>query len=701
MRKFNKIPQDEEERINRPRDSHMIRLESEREYRPPSDIAGRFGDGVATAVKSSNEDAEESKSPIVRLMYRFSWIIQMVIAHLLYRYSLEACQHSSNRKCFKEQGSSVKYWVLALFLASHLFVAAGVNQVVSILKSHVKSRPVDKLNLLFLFFTLIHYFYLNSLEPGLSWRAHGTFSRIVFNYCAILFFGLRVYNVVLRFAVKLSKQAMLVGKLLLFIVLLVALYNRVLATYPSFFVGFQGKTVETNGKLCNWHKFNLNYYSAFDELFWNLAHKDSDCSAKSSEIGFIKEKGKESKYFAYPLSTKMNETTRQHYQLLEEATIKGIEPVTANSPDKEGREVFIDLSTETPKIVIDIQRNETLIEKMKEVIKKENQLKYRPNVLFIMLDSISRQHFFRKMKKSAQYFDQQFFDKEKKDKKLYGHQFFRYHSLSSHSEANLLAMRYDDAMAYGEQSHRVRIERYFKEKGYITSTASAKCEVDEFDIPADHRNRVYPDPHPMDHEFFSIACDPNATPKDDPFGMYKGPFSEFRRCVYGKDAAEYQFEYSLDFWRKYKDVPKIQTITLMDGHEMTGELPYYLDGHLVNYLETMQKESLLDDAIIFVLSDNGNAENFLFSQTESGKIEAANPFLSVLLSPNNEERFGEVLNKNEQKLVSPHDIFRVLGELCLQFKEYVGFNFFTQELQDERRCNDNDLSIDLNFCRCK
>jgi len=49
---------------------------------------------------------------------------------------------------------------------------------------------------------------------------------------------------------------------------------------------------------------------------------------------------------------------------------------------------------------------------MKELAKKKPDLK-RPNMLVLIIDSLSRAHFFRKMPKTANYFEKFFKDKNK------------------------------------------------------------------------------------------------------------------------------------------------------------------------------------------------------------------------------------------------------------------------------------------------
>jgi len=130
-----------------------------------------------------------------------------------------------------------------------------------------------------------------------------------------------------------------------------------------------------------------------------------------------------------------------------------------------------------PEVKFNIVRNETLVLEMKELAKKKPDLK-RPNMLVLIIDSLSRAHFFRKMPKTANYFEKFFNDQNK----FSAYQFFRYHGVREHHTANLIALRYDDR-EYWEALHPwERFENNYKDEGYITATASAKCEVDEIDL---------------------------------------------------------------------------------------------------------------------------------------------------------------------------------------------------------------------------
>lgn len=351
-----------------------------------------------------------------------------------------------------------------------------------------------------------------------------------------------------------------------------------------------------------------------------------------------------------------------------------------------------------PEIIFRVSRNETLISQMKQVRAKNAKLK-RPNVLILMIDSLSRPHFFRKMPKTAKYLEKFFSKKEENvSQKFSAYQYFRFHSLRQHHMANLLALRYDDREYWEAVHHWERFETNFKREGYITAIASAKCEVDELDIAKDKKSKRYADRRPLDYEFFAAGCDPNGTPHDQEYSYLKGPFSEFRRCVYSKDSSKHQLDFTYEFWKTYEDQPKVQMVTLMDGHEFTGELPIYLDEHLPAFFEKMQGEGLLEDSLVFILSDHGNNANLFFKGTTSGKNELANPFFALMMSDNNQKRFGKMAEMNQQRLISFHDINRVLNELVEVKYEYKGMNFLLREVEKSRTCG--DAMIPPEFCRC-
>ena len=66
-------------------------------------------------------------------------------------------------------------------------------------------------------------------------------------------------------------------------------------------------------------------------------------------------------------------------------------------------------------------------------------------------------------------------------------------------------------------------------------------------------------------------CNPNYYDRENPYPINKGEFSVLRRCLYGKEVSDYVFEYSKDYWEKYKNNRKFAKLSFIEGHEITGE----------------------------------------------------------------------------------------------------------------------------------
>lgn len=541
---------------------------------------------------------------------------------------------------------------------------------------------------------LINYGFLSSLKPGLTWKSHGTLSKIFFNYYMLLIFGFKGLFLIFDWVQKQHKFSGLAAKFISVSSILLFVYYRIFSTKDNYFEGFNGERMHDSHGVCHFFRISTNWYSAFDDFFWSFAHSHSDCSIEPILIYNDLAKDGKTRYLAYPRSEKMSNDVRQHYTKFQEHMISELKPVDSIQDPRFHSYLDFTSNPSRPELKININRNESLVERMNEIIKKNPGLK-RPNVLVLMIDSLSRQHFFRKMPYTAKYLSKAYLGQIKD---LKGYQYFRFHGLREHHMANLIALRYGNR-DYWEAIHPwERFENNYKDEGYITATASAKCEIDELDLEPNQTSKKYADRRPMDYEFFAAACDPNATPIKNPSSMWKGPFSEFRRCVYSKDSAQHQLDFTLEFWRKYREMPKVQMLTLMDGHEFTGELLVYLDSLIPQFFESMRKEGLLEDSIVFIMSDHGNNANLLFKGTTSGKNELANPFLYTLMSSNNDKLYGEMAKLNEQKLLTPHDVNRVLNELISVKSEYSGMNFFKHEIDPLRTCG--QANIPPEFCRC-
>ena len=153
-----------------------------------------------------------------------------------------------------------------------------------------------------------------------------------------------------------------------------------------------------------------------------------------------------------------------------------------------------------------------------------------------------------------------------------------------------------------------------------------------------------------------LLCDPN-TPR------YHRPF---RKCLYGKDDVGFLFDYSEQFWRKYKQNRKFSTLIIDSAHEETGEVLKYLDDLIFNYLSSLYNENLFKDTSIFLLSDHGLGIQSLYFIFQFYKLEAELPMLYVLINDRKNISYHEQysnIQKNQQIFITAYDIYNTVNHL--------------------------------------
>ena len=180
-----------------------------------------------------------------------------------------------------------------------------------------------------------------------------------------------------------------------------------------------------------------------------------------------------------------------------------------------------------------------------------------------------------------------------------------------------------------------------------------------------------------------LLCDPNAP-------RYS---KAIRKCLYGKDDVGFLFDYSEQFWRKYKNNRKFSTLIIDTAHEETGEVLKYLDDVIFNYLNSLFNENLFKDSSIFLLSDHGLGIQSLFYIFEFYKIENELPMLYIIINDRKNISYYEqysYLQKNQQILITAYDIYNTINHLLYGDKYKYIFN-----MTDEIPTPKSSLGISL------
>ena len=305
---------------------------------------------------------------------------------------------------------------------------------------------------------------------------------------------------------------------------------------------------------------------------------------------------------------------------------------------------------------INLNYNETLSKERK--LLEKNSCPYSRNIIILYVDSVSRSYSIRQLKKTLQFFEQFMsykggFNPKFPQENFHSFQFFKYHSFQAYTKFNYPKIFYGNSA--GE--NMVRITKYLKDNGYITSYINDICLREPTNMGHNMINDEI-----CDHEL--IICDPNMSHVN----------SHLKRCLYNKLSTEQAYEYGSQFWEKYKNNRKFLTIATNDGHEGTLEILKYIDNILFNFLNKLFKENLFKDTTIFLLSDHGTGIPSPYYFNQFFQIERHLPMLYIICNdrkniPYNIQYLN--MNKNQQIIITGYDIYNTIGNLIYGDKYYL------------------------------
>ena len=450
------------------------------------------------------------------------------------------------------------------------------------------------------------------------------------------------------------------------------------------------------------------YGFIYNNIYDKSREKKLYCSInnKNSKNQLIKFKGNEfinTSTFAYPITKNyitFYDITFDEFKFAKKIIkeIYDIEKPPLNSPKPEVTVTFDEKGN--GKVNIEIIKDENLIQQKREIFNRKNP-KYK-NVYFIFIDSLSREHFFKKLPKTRELLEKYYWDNKNKEKSHSSYQFLKYQNFAGWTDINVTPMLFGKKWKV-RGSH---IVKHFNDNGYITANSGNFCTKLIFPIYRWNRYK-YKDFY-FDHELISLFCDPNVNDPDDCFSNKNkdfGYYSNYRNCLYGKDSFEYVFEYSLKFLETYKNEPKFLHIFFNDAHESTGEVIKYMDNSLKNFIEELINNYTKDKSMILLVSDHGRGNNIPIKEKEDNDIERTLGMLFIIMNDNIDDLYNKTaMSINEQKFITPYDIYMTMLKGLKDVTSYESNK--GQSLDEEingmnRNCNKyNDFTSDDNSCRC-
>ena len=204
----------------------------------------------------------------------------------------------------------------------------------------------------------------------------------------------------------------------------------------------------------------------------------------------------------------------------------------------------------------------------------------------------------------------------------------------------------------------------------------------------------------FDHEMFSPFCDPNYWVPGKEYGLFNGPYSSFRRCIYGKDTYEYVLDFSSQFLNLYPGERKYLEMYFMDGHEITNEVVTKLDKPLYDWLRLHEELFFTTNTTIFFITDHGLHMNGFSGALNLEDIikELVLPNFMVLLPRKlADSSYGENMKKNENVMIGSYDIHSLMQELCGS-RNFSPYGFTPTRFVPNRHCG--ELHVSYKNCRC-
>ena len=591
--------------------------------------------------------------------------IIFILSFIFYYLSLQGCD-KPEQKCLMALGASffIQKTFLLIFSSflTSIIISLSINKIISY-------HPT----LYILFFYIVNFI----IFRGMDLKNHGLFNTLGYIIFTPIFL---LTNQIFMLCYRNHKQKKYLKNFLFFFIIFLPyllIQIKSILDCNDWGDGIGGrKMLDDHGKSsCYIRKPKYCFKKIIDNKLDMNMKFNYNCPKKSKSFkeNLLMYKGEQFKKtidFAYPITTKYkdNETLHNVFMMKNIIDMYDINALTEEEKKlKEEPEIILHFNEDdSVDVNITIKPNKTLINERNKLYKKVDN-KYE-NIIFIFCDGLSRRHLLRKLPETTKLLNKYFsINENNKNLKARSFQFFKYHNFAGFTDINIVPMFY--GVPYLKKG--IHFLNYYKENGYILAQSVNFCSQEVF--PIYNFNSINVDKNLFYHENIAMFCDPNYQNPKSPFSSTYGPYSIWRKCLYGRDSFEYVFEYGNKFLEAYKNNPKFLKIGFDDPHESTSEVIKYIDNSMKNFIETII-ENYFDNnkkSIIFLVSDHGNAMpdfSYIFRMDDS-EIERVLGSLFIILPRNSSNLYNETaLDINEQRFITPYDIHSTLLDV-IKFNE--------------------------------
>lgn len=654
-------------------------------------------------IINRNTDAKLNKKIHISISF-----LLFILSYYLYYLSLEKCLEGFDICGTKNDWINTK---LSEAVLSSFILAALIECMIY--------NFIPKLNIIHI---IIYYIFIYKYSHGLDFVDHGFYN--FFGHISIVFLLIILFiplNGLLYFIKKKNKIVLFfyITILLFFIIICYFIFFVHYMNCDKWPIGLNNTIIENSldkyscnikfPKICPYELGKYIFdFSKFKGVECNKTKENTKLkllrynrnryiNKKTKKIGFpLLNKDKEVFLSFKARNNKISQFTKKNLVDMEnQEMVKKI--FKENMP-----EIVIDYNNNPyGELIINLNFNETLSAQRKILEKNSNP--YSDNIMVIYIDSVSRANSMRKLKKTLKFIEQFMsykggFNPKYPSENYHSFQFFKYHSFSFGTRNNFMQLFYGYSYGSIDVQKIIRISKYFKENGYVTSFINDMCLRE----PTNTGHQMS-QAEIGDHEM--LICDPNM----------KSVYSHTKRCLYNKISTEIVYEYGNQFWRKYKNNRKFLTAMTNDGHEGTLEVIKYIDDILFDFLNKLYKDNLFKDTTIFLMSDHGAACPSPYYMTEFYQIEKRLPMLYIICNDRKNISYYqqyEYINNNQQILITGYDIYNTFGHLMYgdkysliqnktqekdSPKTKLGISLFNK-INPKKRTPKNYEKMDVNVC---
>lgn len=283
---------------------------------------------------------------------------------------------------------------------------------------------------------------------------------------------------------------------------------------------------------------------------------------------------------------------------------------------------------------------------------KEHKTKNALNVLFIVIDSVSRQNLIRTMPNTYNLLKQLGFNEFKGYNKINLNTFPNFMALLSGlnlEQSNELC----NPTIIGSLDNCPMIWKDFEKMGYITAYAEDWSTINTFN----YQKKGFQNP-PTTYYYkpYFEASEELGQLRIDTMPFCAGPES----------AGERMYNLAIDFAKSFQNlVPTFGIFWLNTFSHNDVSSTTRMDEKTYNFFQTITNEGVLNDTIVFFISDHGVRFGNI-CRTTAGYFEERQPFNLISLPYSFKQNFpNEFQNfiRNKDKLVSTYDIFMTLQHL--------------------------------------